>query len=205
MNELHENWLTYLVQGGILLIAWELARQPLRRVLLYAWNQFGNILRAFRRRVVHPLKVRVARHRHGERISNLKFDSYDDYKALSEDDQRLVLMLESNRVLPLLIDRSQRKFDWEIEAEERAEKALATQKVFTDKGEELQCWNCAFFVVDFDDKGGSLKRNKLKGHCYSEPPSRETYLDSFCRHHSATQGYLKSKAGLFNIVPTHVQ
>ena len=199
MNELNENWLSYLVQGGILLIVWELARQPFRRALLCAWDLLKNAIRAFRRRVVYPLKVRAARHRHGYRISNLIVNTNDEYMALTEEDQKLLLMLEPNTVLPLLLTRE--KFDWEVEAEEKAEKAVATQRVFTRQGEQLQCWNCAFFVVGFDDKNGSFRRNTLKGHCYSELPSRETYLESFCRHHSATKGYLKSQAGRYNIAP----
>ena len=201
MNELQENWLTYLVQGGTLLIIWEIARQPLRGVLLHAWTLLKNALRAFRRRVVYPLKVRVSRHRHGHRISNLKIETYDDFMALTEEDQRLSLTLESNRVMPLLMERNLEKFDWQIEAEEKAEKAVATQRVYTQGGEQLQCWNCAFFVVAFDDKSGSLKRNTSKGYCHSELPTRETYLESFCRHHSATKGYLKSRRGLYNIAP----
>ena len=201
MSELQENWLTYLWQGGFLLILWEVIRRPLAKVLQLTWNLLTRTVLLFRRRVVYPVSLRVAQFRHGERVSNIEITTYDEYRGLSEEDQRLMLMLESHKVLPLLMAHTYEKSDWQIEAEEKANKAVTTQSVFTRNGERLQCWNCAFFVVDLENINGSFRRNTLKGHCYSESPSKETYLKGFCRHHSATKGYLKSKVGIYNIAP----
>ena len=45
---------------------------------------------------------------------------------------------------------SRRTPEWEVEAMEKTDKAFSSTLVFTQNQERLACWNCAFFVVSFD-------------------------------------------------------
>ena len=90
--------------------------------------------------------------------------------------------------------------DWLVEERTKADNAFMTTLVFTESKNQLECWNCAFFVADLDEKRDYV-RNPFGGHCHRELPSQETRPGGFCRYHSATPSYSLSQAGVYNIAP----
>ncbi len=138
----------------------------------------------------------------------LNVDTWDGLRVLSEEDQYLFRRLRPRDNHELLVAKldavtNREPFEWEIEAQARIDKAALDHAVYTQSGDKLECWNCAFFVGDLqkDSSTNEYQRNPYGGYCYRELPREETRPGSFCSRHSALQGYLRSKAELYNIAP----
>ena len=206
---------------GIGLETWLVAGSPIVTFILGVW--IGPIVkrvpggiarfvqwtyRATHRRIIAPIKLWRLRQIHGVRIELLDVDTWDGLQTLSEKDRNLFRMLRPRRNHELLIAKinavvDREPYEFELEAQSKADKAALGHVVYTQSGKKLECWNCAFFVSDLeeDSRTKEYKRNPYGGYCYKELPRQETRPSNYCGHHSALQGYLRSKAELYNIAP----
>ena len=188
---------------GIFILFWESFLRPaIKRVCFGAFRGCRWLWKSLKMNALDPLKKLVLRKRHGHRIAAIVVDNYDDYLRLPDADQRLFSMLRSKDHTRMLFKRVEdlRDPDWLVEEQTKAENAFMTTLVFTKSKNQLECWNCAFFVADLDEKRDYV-RNPFGGHCHRELPSQETRPGGFCSYHSATQGYFLSQAGVYNIAP----
>ena len=188
---------------GIFILFWESFLRPaVKRVFFGVFRGCRWLWKSLKVNALDPLKYFVLRKQHGQRIDAIVVDNYDDYRGLPDADQRLFSMLRSKDHMRMLFKRVEdlRDPDWLVEERTKADNAFMTTLVFTENKNQLECWNCAFFVADLDKKR-AYARNPFGGHCHRELPSQETRPGGFCSHHSATQGYSLSQAGVYNIAP----
>ena len=196
-------WLALIPPATIIL--WELIRPLVKRVPGWSARAVRAVVRFYRRRIYHALRIRQIRRRHGERIANLIIDDYAQYRSLSEFDQKLFSILRSADWLRLLqsnfSEQLQLTKEWSSGAQQKADQALPSPAVFTKSREPLQCYNCAFFGADLKSEDSKYTPDPYGGHCYRQHPTQDTYPEGFCGHHSALSGFLQSKAGIYNIAP----
>jgi len=202
-----ETWL--LVATPIMtVILWELMRPTVKRApggvaRVFQWNR-----KVIQRKIIDRLQLYRQRQLHGVRIALLQVDTWDEFKALPEEDQVLFRRLrprDNTDLLRAATDAilNREPDEWELKAQNKMASVSTDHAVYTQTRRKLECWNCAFFVGRFEKYGGGYRKNPYKGDCHAGlgPSSEETYIDGFCGNHSALQGFLLSQAGRFNIAP----
>ena len=196
-------WLALIPPATI--IVWELARSTVIRIPSWLFKLFRSTVRFCKTKIWDRLWKLQMRRKHGDRIHAMVIRDHGEYRGLSELDQKLFMMFRGSDWFRLTDERLREqmaKTDALLERpRSKANQALTDPAVFTRGGEPLQCYNCAFFGVNLKRASEGYERDPLAGYCYRQLPAADSYPEGFCSHHSALQGYVMSKRGLYNIAP----
>ena len=186
------------------IIVWEILRPRFKIAWVWLVQLARLVASIWRRKVTRPVGFWWVKRQHGKRIAELEILQYDQYLLLSETDQRLFQTLRGRELGHLSRSMLREKMD-EMERSmaplrAKIDQALSEYGIPAD-GHPLQCYNCAFFGVSFKDVGHDLERDPFSGYCYRQRPVEDTYPEGFCGHHSALDGFVMSRRGIYNIAP----